>query len=184
MENPEQKEDLEIDIVPAKEEDMLSMAEVFYKSWLVTYPNEEFGITVDDIEDKFKDAFTEEALAKRWEKTEKNKNQKTLLAKEGGRVVGLIRITFSPDKNQLQALYLLPQYQGKGIGTKLWEEAKTLLDPAKDIIVQVATYNTNAINFYERLGFVDGGKRFEDEKSRMKSGSNIPQMEMERKAEI
>lgn len=62
-------------------------------------------------------------------------------------------------------------------------EAQQYLDPAKNIIVQVATYNTNAIAFYERFGFVDTGKRWSDERFRMKSGAVIPELEMLRKAE-
>jgi hypothetical protein len=49
-------------------------------------------------------------------------------------------------------------------------------------VVEVATYNTNAIKFYERLGFVDTGKRISDPKLMMKSGAIIPVMEMRREA--
>ena len=34
------------------------------------------------------------------------------------------------------------------------------------------------VKFYEKLGFKDTGKRFEEEKFRFKNGANIPQMEM------
>jgi ribosomal protein S18 acetylase RimI-like enzyme len=48
--------------------------------------------------------------------------------------------------------------------------------------VEVATYNANAIRFYEGLGFVDTGKRMSDPKFTMKSGAIIPEMEMRREA--
>jgi hypothetical protein len=44
--------------------------------------------------------------------------------------------------------------------------------------VEVATYNSNAIAFYKKLGFIETGRRFTNEKTRMKSGSIIPEMEM------
>lgn len=176
--NSKEKEP-QIEIVTPTKEDVRGIQEVFYKSWLSTYPNKELGITVDDIEERFKGSFTEEALAKRWQRIRDEQGEKLLIAKKGDKVVGLVRATFRPDKNQLQAIYILPEYQGKGIGTSLWEAAKKLFDPKKNTIVQVATYNQQAIGFYSKLGFVDNGKRWEDEKLKMKSGAIIPQLEME-----
>lgn len=173
------KNEPEIEITSPTEEDIKGIQEVFYKSWLATYPNEELGITQDDIEERFKGSFTEEALSKRWQRISEEVGGKLLLAKDGDKVVGLVRATFHPDKNQLQAIYILPEYQGKGIGTLLYKKAQKLFDPAKNTIVQVATYNQQAIGFYSKLGFVDNGKRWEDEKLKMKSGVIIPQMEME-----
>ena len=173
----------EIKISIANPEDARGIAEVFYKTWLVTYPNEKVGITVDDIEDRFKNSFTEESLAKRADRIAHPKdNEVFFLAKDSDRVVGVCNIVKHPDKNQLQAMYVLPEYQGKGIGNLLWERAKKDLDLDKDTIVQVATYNTNAINFYRKLGFVETGKQFQNEHFRMKSGVIIPDTEMVIKA--
>ena len=171
-----------IKITSPEEKDMVGVQKVLYKTWLATYPNEEYGITKDDIEDRFKGRFTYESLAKRWEDIEKATNRETLLAKEGNNVVGIIVVTLHPDKNQLQAIYILPEYQGKGIGKKLWDEAQKYLDHTKNSIVHVATYNKNAIGFYERLGFKDTGKRWKDNEFKLKSGSIIPQMELELEA--
>ena len=182
METEKENAEKKIEIAPATAEEVRGVAEVFYKTWLATYPNEEVGITTDDIEDKFKDSFTEEDLKKRAEKIKNTNDGKMLLAKEGDRVVGLVRLTFHPDKNQLQAIYVLPEYQGRGVGKMLWAAAQKLFDPTKDTIVQVATYNMPAIEFYKKLGFVDTGKRWSDEKFRMKSGAVIPEMEMILKA--
>ncbi len=168
-----------IEISSPSEEDVKGIHEVFYKSWLSIYPNEEIGITVDDVEDKFKNSFTDESIHKSWQGIRTEEGGKLLLAKEGTKVVGLIRVTLHPDKNQLQSIYLLPEYQQKGIGSSLWIEAQKLFDPTKKTIVQVATYNQQAIDFYSKLDFVDNGKRWDDEKFRMKSGVIIPQMEME-----
>lgn len=52
----------------------------------------------------------------------------------------------------------------------------------KGITVEVATYNTNAIEFYKRLGFEDTGKRFSNERLKMKSSAVLPEMEMVIKA--
>jgi GNAT superfamily N-acetyltransferase len=145
-----------IQIVDADPLDAEGITTVYYKTWLATYPNKEIGITREDIEESYKDSFTEES----------------------DRVVGVARMIRNENNNQLQTIYVLPEFQGKGIGKMLWAEAKSFCDPAKDIIVQVATYNQNAIEFYKKLGFVDTGKRWSDDKWKMKSGATIPEMEL------
>src|SRR5688572_14658396 len=106
-----------IEIAPASPEDVVGMQEVFYKTWLATYPNEEVGVTVDDVEDFYKDSLTEETLTKRRERIAKPpEGESLLLAKIGGKVVGLCRVQKSKDRNQLRALYVLPDFQGKGVG--------------------------------------------------------------------
>lgn len=170
-----------IEIVKAKLEDAKDMQEVFYQTWLATYPNKEAGITVEDIEDQFKGRNSEEKIIKRrdWISNPSN-GTGILVAKEGSRVVGLCVIIKHKDENQLKTIYILPEYQRRGIGNLLWQEAQKFLDSKRDTIVWVATYNANAIAFYKKLGFQDFGKRRENERE-MKSGSHIPEMEMVKK---
>jgi ribosomal protein S18 acetylase RimI-like enzyme len=173
----------EIKISDATLEDARGTAEVYYKTWLATYPNKEVGVTVDDIEDQFKDSFTEEGLAKQAERIAyAPENVSFFLAKDGGKVVGVCRVVRNPQNNQLKTIYVLPEYQGKGIGRLLWEEAQKHFDAGKDVIVHVATYNTGAIEFYKKLGFKETGKEFSDKKFKMKSGAIIPETELVIKA--
>jgi ribosomal protein S18 acetylase RimI-like enzyme len=170
----------DIQIVPPKPEDTLGITTVFYKAWLSAYPNEEYFITTDDIEDHFKNAFTPEGQEKRRKNIESPApNSFRLIAKDGDKVVGTATLIKDVEKNKLSTIYILPEYQGKGIGKKLWTGLKEKLNGSKKTIVQVAVYNKNAIAFYEKLGFKDNGKRWSDEKFRMKSGSVLPEMEME-----
>lgn len=169
----------EICISPATSYDVTGIVEVFYKTWLATYPNKEAGITIEDIEDRYKNAFTPEFLKMRREQIENPKEGTVnLVAKIGNNVVGICVLTEHADKNQLQAIYILPEYQRRGIGKLFWEEVKKICNPRKDIIVHVATYNTPAIEFYKKIGFSDTGKRMTEERFKMKSGAMIPEMEM------
>lgn len=174
----------EITISIAKAQDAEGMGKIFYKTWLATYPNEEVGITVDDIEDRFKDRFTEEGIKKESEKiANPPEGSTTFVAKEGGAIVGVCRILVSEQENRIGAIYVLPEYQGKGIGKKLWEQAQKFFDSKKDTLVSLASYNTNAFEFYKKLGFKDTGRRWDnDEKFKMKSGTVMPHMEMVIKA--
>lgn len=169
----------DIKICVPKLEDARGTIEVQYKAWLTTYPDEKAGITTDDIEHRYKDAFTGERMKKR-EKliTSPESNEKYIVAKDGNKVVGMCYAVVQENKNQLQAIYILPEYQGKGIGTKLWDAILSFFDKTKDIYVEVADYNYKAIGFYKKLGFTDTGRRFSDERFRMKSGAILPEMEM------
>lgn len=168
----------------AKPEDAAGIQEVFYLTWLDTYPNAEVGVTKEDIESKFEKSFSEDSISELAYKLG-NLPATTLFLvavdeDEAGKVVGLCRIFLLEDCNQLQAIYVLPSHQRQGIGLKLWEEARRHLQDEKKTVVHVATYNKQAISFYEKIGFADTGKRFEEEKFRMPvSGVVIPEMEME-----
>jgi len=171
----------EIRILDAVPEDAEGITNVLYKSWLNTYPNTELGITVEDIEESYKEAFTEEKIRNQQQRIANiPKNQKRLVAKYGDLIVGVATIVKNEDCNQLRTIYILPEFQGKGIGKMLWNEAKKFCDPTKDTVVQVATFTQDAIEFYKKLGFVDNGKRSVGEK--MRNGAVITEMEMEIKA--
>jgi GNAT superfamily N-acetyltransferase len=160
-------------------EDARGITTLLYKTWLATYPNEKLGITAEDIEETYKNEFSEKTINKRAEayRTPSPK-VKRMIAKDGDIVVGMIAMIRNVENNQLRTVYVLPKYQGKGIGTMLREAVKDFADPSKDIIVQVADYNNQAIKFYEKIGFVDTGKRWNDEQFKLKSGAQIPEMEM------
>jgi ribosomal protein S18 acetylase RimI-like enzyme len=110
--------------------------------------------------------------------TEKTENENYFVAKVNGKVVGFCFVTKNEERNQLSAIYILPEFQGKGLGKSLWESASSFIDTSKDTFVDVVTYNTQAIEFYKKLGFVDTGRRWSEEKFKMKSGGVLPEMEM------
>ena len=161
-------------------EDVLGIQSVIYETWLATYPNKKFGITAEDIEERFKDRFSETQIKKRFAAISAlPKNKIFLVAKDDEKVVGVCRAERGELNNQLTAIYILPAYQSKGIGKKLWKECLEFFEDKKDVIVYVATYNANAISFYQNLGFIDTGKRILEDKFKMPiSGAIIPEMEM------
>ena len=171
-----------ITIAKAQVDDVREIQTVFYRTWLVTYPNEEVGITVEDIEERFRERLTEKGIEKRKKIFLKNASQNEffLVAREEGIMVGACGVGIKEEYNQLQAIYVLPEHQRKGVGRMFWDEILPLFDPEKKVIVRVATYNEKAIVFYTKLGFVDTGKRFESEYKMPISGVCIPEMEMER----
>lgn len=160
--------------------DACGIQEVYLRTFLQIYPNQELGITRTDVEKMFEDAFSVESVEKRAAQIDqKQKNTLFLTAKDETVVVGICVASIKEDINQLQSIYLLPEYQNKGIGKQFWAEILSFFGDNKDIVVHVATYNEQAIKFYENLGFVDTGKRFSEERHRMPlSKILIPEMEM------
>ncbi len=179
-----------ITIQKATPEDALEIGDVFYRTWLATYPNKEVGLTTDDVEDLWKNRGN--ADGSRFKSFPDN--ELFLTVKVEGHVVGVCSavkhdpvgepsgdFTKSPagsDINELKAIYVLPEYQGRGVGKMFWSEILKYFDPNKNIKVEVATYNAKAIEFYKKLGFEDTGKRV-PMKINFKSGAVITEMEME-----
>ena len=163
-----------------RQEDVFGIQRVIYETWLATYPNKKFGIMAEDIEERFKDRFSETQIQKRFAAISAlPKNQIFLVAKDNEKVVGVCRAQIGELDNQLLAIYILPTYQNKGIGKEFWKECLEFFEDKKDVVVYVATYNANAIRFYQNLGFIDTGKRVLEDKFKMPiSGAIIPEMEM------
>ena len=164
-------------------EDVRDIQELYYRTWLATYPNEKAGISRADIEDHFKNAFSPETIAKRTERIVRPPEGETsLVARDQGKVIGLIRSTVFADHNQINVFYVLPEYQGKGIGHALWDEIEKSLDSEKETRVHVFEYNERAIDFYRKRGFKDTGERFtRPERFTFKSGAIMPESSMIRK---
>jgi GNAT superfamily N-acetyltransferase len=184
MERPPSSEKVpDIEVRHATESDIEGILAVQRDTWIATYPNEDHQITKEDIEAKDWDAPTR---AERWVKivAEHNSNIMIWVAKDTGKVIGFARGSKSDAENELQALYILPEYQGKGVGTKLMQEFITWADPDKDTTLGVVTYNANAISFYKKFGFEEGDEilpgpgHIPD----LPSGKTIPEMKMTRSA--
>ncbi|QQO08807.1 N-acetyltransferase [Breznakiella homolactica] len=58
----------------------------------------------------------------------------------------------SLNKNDLAALFVLPEAQGHGIGTALMDLAKSLRD---ELTLAVYTENTRSVSFYRKQGFTE-----------------------------
>ena len=170
---------MDIQVIDAKPEHVEGIQEVIYRVWLDTYPNAGSGVTVEDVEDRFKSRLSEKILEKRKQQImHLDSTEKFLVALDGAKVVGLCRATKGDKEHRLTAIYVLPEYQRKGIGTALWNKVKDFFVPPGDILVGVATYNQGAIDFYSKLGFKDTGRRYTEERHRMQSGAILPQMDM------
>lgn len=181
MESTPSLEEIKVNIETAEPDDAEEIQNVFYKTWLETYPNKVPGVSVDDVHEYYKDKLSADGIEryqKRIEEELKLQNQRFFVAKVNKKVIGVCLAFRHEDKNQLKAIYVLPEFQGMGIGYKLWNKVSEFIDETKGTTVEVVVHNINAIVFYKRLGFEDTGRRWTDERFTMKSGATFPEMEM------
>jgi GNAT superfamily N-acetyltransferase len=150
------------------------IAHVRNMTWLATYPNKEAGVTQEDILAK---NFENEDQVQRWRKTIESTTgeRKLWVAKDGGIVIGYSQGKKGSAENEILGLYVLPEYQGKGLGGKLLKEALDWLGDEKPVSLTVATYSP-AIQVYKKYGFIEtddavSGPTFD-------SGARIPTIKM------
>lgn len=165
-------------------------AEAVYRvqsqTWLDTYPNEEAGITREEIRVRVEGERSELIPEKieRWKKRieSDDKQSKVFVARVDGKVVGFTAPGFIDGQRRVGAIYVLPEAQNKGVGSSLMKQALTWHGNDEDIYLRTASYNQNAIDFYKRFGFEETGNPVIDEAAKERGITEIPEIEMILKA--
>ena len=95
-------------------------------------------------------AYSEESLKHRME------TGVFLVAVLGGEIVGFADFDPDPSKPlevELAAIYVLPEMQGRGVGTRLLEAGIGRFGSARSLTLRVARDNRGGRRFYEARGF-------------------------------
>jgi ribosomal protein S18 acetylase RimI-like enzyme len=100
------------------------------------------------------------------------------MARIGRNTVGYIAPSFMEGQWRIGALYVLPEAQGKSVGSLLLKAALDWYNDKHDVYLHVAEYNSKAISFYQKFGFELTGRLFEDDAP---ADANIPELEMVRR---
>jgi ribosomal protein S18 acetylase RimI-like enzyme len=163
--------------------DTEAICELLRQTWLDTYPNDQAGITRKDILLRL-EGERGERIPQGLERWRNNINSTdgsvtVYVARTGvgGKVVGFTAPSIVDGQRRLDALYVLPETQGIGVGGKLIRKALEWLGTDQDIYLAVASYNQNAINFYKKFGFEPTNRPIEDEGD-VYAGKQIPEIEM------
>lgn len=105
-------------------------------------------------------------------------NNILFVAKGDDRVVGCCFAEKHEDKNTIEALYVLPEFQGTGLAKELFDKSYDLLDKNKDTYLDVFSLNSRGIGFYKKQGFSPTGKKTFDERFKGGDGQLLEITEM------
>ena len=133
--------------------DFLAIRRVARETWAVTYR----GIVPEDVQDEFvRLAYSEESLARRME------GGVFLVADLNEEVVGFADFYSDSGEVRLVAIYVLPNEQGRSIGTRLLKAGMSRFPADTRITLRVEQDNRPARRFYEARGFRETGGFTED----------------------
>lgn len=177
-----------VEIERAVPDDAEIICDIRDRAWIDAYPNAELGITAKDIEINAKGLngeFVPRRIAYLKEKlgTPNRADGATFVAKIDGKVVGFVDPSVEDGKRRIGAIYVAPEAQGSGIGSKLIQQALNWHGRDEDIYLEVVAYNDNAINFYKKFGFEQTDTVVAEEPNRPDFMKSLPQIEMVLKAE-
>jgi len=127
------------------------------RSWNDTYPNDDAGVSREWVERETAGWLTPEAIEKSYEKLAPlliDSHNFHRIAKVQGEPVALIHASNGPQGQWLEGLYVDKKYHGRGLAQELMAEAFQWLDLEQPITLGVIQYNTRAIKFYQKYGFI------------------------------
>ena len=141
----------------ATPEDACAVSDVRRTTWLQAYPNPRLGITETDIRHRLDGECGERIATTVYEIRQGIKNQngkyRVFVAELEGQVVGYASLAVKAGQGHVGAIYVLPEVQGHGIGSRLLGCAFDWWGNQKPVHLCVASYNQRAIHFYEQHGF-------------------------------
>lgn len=130
----------------AGERDLDAVRRLLSETWHATY-DAVYGVgRVDEITAEWHSMPSLKARLRR-------PNTEFLVADDGKQLGGMAYAAGDDDVVTLHQLYVLPAFQGQGIGTALLTEIEDSFFDAKTLRLEVEEANERAIAFYMRRGF-------------------------------
>lgn len=171
---------MNIRIIDANSNDVYDNWQIQQACWLDNFIRQERGISKEDILDWFDETKTDnkKKLLGRAEKVNKDPDKHLWVAKDGDRTIGFVAAKRGR-RNELDGLFVLPEYQGKGVGSSLIRRVLSWVGMDKRVHVNVVSGNVNAIDFYKRFGFLETNKEI-DSGVIFASGASFTNIEMVR----
>jgi GNAT superfamily N-acetyltransferase len=144
--------------------DEIQLATMHVQSWKETYVSKESGLT---------EVMVDQMLSHLLEDTSFRRNTIIEALADPGRVlyrvvknaaedvVGFLHGSKDESHNELEAIYLLDEAKGSGVGGRLMEEFLEWIDREKPSHLEVFSFNDSALGFYDKYGFTKTDKKIE-----------------------
>ncbi len=169
-----------MEISLAGPEDTHGIRAVQYGSWLANAANEQSGRSFEGA-NKLPPVSSRHETSKlkndvRWSRDNSLPGSETVVAKVNQRVVGFCTVVRGSEQNNLAEISIIPAFQGKKIGRRLWDSARQFIDQSNDTTVALLRLNTPAKRFYEGLGFAETGVSWEGENLKNEDSATVIEM--------
>ncbi|MDO9229003.1 MAG: GNAT family N-acetyltransferase [Syntrophales bacterium] len=159
---------MEILIRPWRMEDLPAVRRILWESWMAAYSA---FVPEEDLRAYHEETYRIESLTHLYESPFVH----GFIGEADGEAAGFARTQFNKSENRLflASLYLLPDFQWKGIGGRLLRaaEEKALVYNLGDLWVGVMVQNEAARRWYEKRGF-----RFVREEPFRMGGTTVPHL--------
>lgn len=167
--------------------DTNAIRDVHYKSWLANTAKGDAGLNVDVANNARSLTSCDGETLSKEDKPKRNndahrlqknppRESETVVAKLKQEVIGFCTVIRGSEQNNLAEIYIVPKFQGKKIGRKLWDSARQFIDENKDTTVALLRCNVPAKKFYEGIGFTETGVSWEGEGLENADGSTVIEM--------
>src|SRR5512143_2035348 len=135
---------------PWEKSDLEAIRRVTWESWVSTYLS---FIPEGDLRSYFEIPYSEEFLLDLFD----DPSMQGFVATTDGQVAGYARLFFSREENRLyvSSLYLLPEFEGRGVGSRLFEAAEGYVAERglDEVWMGVIVENRRALDVYRKMGF-------------------------------
>lgn len=158
-------------------DDVIGIVYVEATTTLDTYPNDEYGIGLEDVK-----SIDFHPKVAQWQHTLQSPSYKLWVQAEGEEIRGFIAVRKDGDSQEIYSQYILPEHQRQGLGTQLMEEALKWLDSDKSVKLRMASYLSKAADFYKKFG-LRVNPLAEIGSWRLPTGKTIPTVEMNTRLE-
>jgi len=165
-------------ITPPTPSDAEGMNEVIEQSWYATYVNSIVGVTREDIDAQYEKSELRQLEAFRYRAEFPSDTDKTFIAKEESKVVGVIRTKIFDDHVRVRTIYVHPDFIGKGIGTDLWNEMRKII-PRDRPVLAYPVLHTKSVDWYLKMGFMNTGEMSTDSEAMPISGTRFTVVKMQ-----
>ena len=150
-----------IQIIRAKSQDLSALQMISRTTFTQTFAE---GNTEENLKRYLEFGFATEKLSKEL----KNPESEFYLALIEGHVIGYLKVNFGtaqseaqdPQALEIERIYVLQEYQGKRVGLMLFEKAWDIAIKRECPYLWLGVWEKNqrAIQFYQKLGFVEFGQ--------------------------